>query len=112
MARRRAAKVDSNQTEIVEYFRSQGCSVAITSGAGDGFPDLVVGVPPPIGLPVLGINLLVEVKDGEKPPSARKLTVDQEKFHGDWRGQIAVIESIEQAAELLELLRKSYARPD
>lgn len=86
---RRKAKVDDNQSEIVKALRSVGCSVAITSGAGDGFPDIVVGF--------RGFNYLMEIKDGNKPPSARKLTSKQRTFHRQWLGQIRVVHSVEEA---------------
>ena len=90
---RRAAKVDDNQAEIVAAFRDCGCSVAVTSAAGDGFPDIVVGL--------RGRNLLVEIKDGSKPPSERKLTPKQKKFHGEWKGQITVCESVDQVLQIV-----------
>jgi Holliday junction resolvase len=86
---RKAASIDGNQPEIVTTLRKIGCSVAITSGLGDGFPDLVVGR--------RGRNLLVEVKDGSKIPSKRKLTPDQIEFHAAWRGTIVIVESIDEA---------------
>ena len=86
---RRAAKSDANQREIVATFRSIGCSVAVTSGLGDGFTDLVVAR--------RGKTILVEIKDGSKPPSARKLTPDQITFHAEWRGIIVIVESIDDA---------------
>jgi len=100
---RRAAKVDSNQPEIANEFRALGCTVAITSHLGKGFPDMVVGL--------MGrYNLLVEVKDGAKPPSARKLTPDEEKFKDGWNGQYCVVESIEDVHRLVNEVRKG-ARP-
>ena len=45
---------------------------------GDGAPDLLVWAP------LLGRLLLVEVKDGNKPPSKRELTADQRRFHAEW----------------------------
>ena len=84
---RRAAKVDDNQDEVVSAFRSLGYSVAITSMCGDGFSDLVVGKHER--------NYLIEVKDGNKPPSRRKLTKEQEKFKAKWRGQYDVVTSVE-----------------
>ena len=89
----KARKVDANQSDIVKGLRAIGCSVAITSGAGDGFPDLVVGY--------YGKNFLIEIKDGAKPPSKRKLTPEQEQFHIDWRGQIAVVKTLDEAIELV-----------
>ena len=86
---RRAAKTDANQGEIVQALRDVGCTVQSLAPVGDGVPDLLVGY--------RGVNLLLEVKDGNKPPSARKLTPDQEKFHATWRGQKAVVTSREEA---------------
>ena len=37
----RAARVDSNQAQIVRALRDVGIHVFVTSGVGDGFPDLV-----------------------------------------------------------------------
>lgn len=85
--------MDANQAEIVRALRAIGASVAITSALGDGFPDLVVGF--------RGKNFLVELKDGRKPPSARKLTEAEECFSERWRGQIAIINNIEEAIKLL-----------
>ena len=86
---RRAARVDENQSDIVKALRKAGYSVAITSGLGEGFPDLLVGA--------RGKNYLLEIKDGSKPPSAQKLTADQVKWHRIWSGHVAVIDSVESA---------------
>jgi hypothetical protein len=40
---------------------------------------------------------MIEVKDGEKVASRKQLTPAQVKFHADWKGQIVVVESVEQA---------------
>ena len=85
---RRAAKVDANQAEIVARFRSLGASVEPLHAVGGGVPDLLIGYE--------GQNYLIEVKDGKKPPSARRLTKDQIKWHGSWVGQVAIIETVEQ----------------
>lgn len=81
--------MDANQGDIVRALRAAGASVAITSSLGDGFPDLVAGL--------RGRNVLLEVKDGSKPPSARRLTPDEEAFHRAWRGEVVVVETAEQA---------------
>jgi hypothetical protein len=88
---RRAAKVDANQAEIVAALRKIGASVQPLHAVGAGCPDLLVGW--------RGITTLLEVKDGKKPPSARKLTEDQVRWHAEWRGQVTVVETIEQAIE-------------
>jgi hypothetical protein len=56
-------------------------------------PDLLIGW--------RGKNLLVEVKDGSKPPSDRKLTPDQVKWHEAWRGQVCVVKSVQEALEAI-----------
>ena len=85
----RAAKVDANQAEIVSALRRVGASVACTHGMGCGFPDLVVGFK--------GKNILIEVKDGGKPKSARKLTKDQVKWHAEWKGQVCVVKNVDES---------------
>lgn len=94
---RRAARVDGNQAEIVKAARSLGCSVAITSTIGGGFPDLVIGT-----YAGRRINLLVEVKDPTKPKADRVLTKDQVEFHEAWRGQVAVVETVQDLVDLIK----------
>lgn len=90
---RRAAKVDKNQAAIVDALRKLGASVASTAAIGKGFPDLVVGIH--------GRTFLCEIKDGAKPPSARKLTDDQVKFKADWKGDWTLLESIEDVQHFI-----------
>lgn len=90
---RRAAKVDANQPDIVRDLERIGCSVFRLSNVGKGVSDLLVGY--------RGKNILIEVKDGSKPPSARKLTPDQVIFRAEWRGQYDVAESVEQAISIV-----------
>ena len=40
-------------------------------------------------------------EDGSKPPSARKLTPEQCVWHQDWRGQVVVVESVDQAVRVV-----------
>lgn len=86
---RRAAKVDANHSEIVAALRKIGATVTSTATVGRGFPDLAVGW--------RGMTLLLEIKDGAKPTSARQLTDDERKWHAEWRGHADVVESVEQA---------------
>lgn len=88
---RRAAKVDANQAQIVADLRKVGCTVIPLHAVGGGVPDLLVGFQ--------GRNVLLEVKDGRKPPSKRKLTEDQVEFHEGWRGQVAVVDTVKAALE-------------
>ena len=93
-------KVDDNQKEIVQTLRDLGANVAITSSAGDGFPDLVVQHRRPQNGRIE--TLLVEVKDGTKSPSRRKLTPEQERFHAVFNCHI--VESVKDCYELLEFV--------
>lgn len=91
--RRQAARVDANQAEIVAALRKAGAKVEHMHAMGGGFPDLLVMW--------RGVLTLLEVKDGNKPPSARKLTPDQVKWHAEWKECVFVVESVEQALEAI-----------
>ncbi len=95
---RRAAKVDANHAEIVSAFRKFGCSVLPLHVVGGGCPDLAVGKN--------SKTVLVEVKDGSKPPSARSLTKDEQKFHEEWRGSVFVVENLGDVIALVKGLEK------
>lgn len=75
---RRAAKIDRNQPEIVAALRKVGATVVSLAAVGDGVPDLLVGF--------RRQTFMLEVKDGQQPPSARQLTPDQIKWHVEWIG--------------------------
>ena len=79
------AKADSNQKDIVKDFRKLGYSVTPTHTLGRGFPDIVVGKQ--------GKNFLIEIKDGAKAASARKLTEPEQEFKDNWLGQYDIITS-------------------
>jgi hypothetical protein len=89
----RKAKVDTNQKEITAALRRAGCTVQPLHTVGRGVPDLLVGF--------RGQNFLLELKDGSKRPSERKLTDDQQEWHQQWRGQVAVVESVDEALRLI-----------
>ena len=84
-----AARVDDNQSEIIEALRKVGASVQPLSTVGFGVPDILVGYQ--------GRNHLLEIKDGRKPLSAQKLTPMQVRWHEEWRGNSAVVNSVEAA---------------
>lgn len=86
---RRAARVDENQAEIVQALRAAGASVQSLAAVGQGVPDLLVGH--------RQVTFLLEVKDGRKPPSARKLTPDEAAWHDAWRGLVVVVASVDEA---------------
>lgn len=89
---RRASRTDANQAAIVAALRRAGASVQPLHAVGQGCPDLLVGY--------RGQTLLLEVKDGAKPPSARRLTPDQVDWHAAWRGSpVAVVCTVSEALE-------------
>jgi hypothetical protein len=73
-----------------------GASVRILSNVGKGCPDILVGWK--------GLNLLFELKDGSKPPSARRLTPQEQSFFDEWHGQVAIINSIDEVVLYLRNL--------
>ena len=91
---RRAARVDSNQAVIVAAFRNLGCGVFPLHQVGRGFPNLTVGCN--------GLNLLIEVKDGLKFPSARRLIADEQRFIEAWSGQIHIVSSVAEVRLIVE----------
>jgi Holliday junction resolvase len=94
----RAAKVDANHVQVVEALRAAGATVQSLAGVGKGVPDLLVGHQ--------GHTLLMEVKDGDKSPSQRKLTEDQLKWHREWNGgTLAVVDGPEAALRVLGVIK-------
>jgi hypothetical protein len=88
---RTAARVDANQSAIVKALRSAGAFVQQLHTIGDGCPDLLVGY--------RGKWHLIECKDGDKPPSARKLTPDEKEWHdkANRHAPVFIAENIEDA---------------
>ena len=89
----RARRTDTNQTELVKAFRKLGCSVLILNAE----IDFLVGYG--------GLCIAIEAKDGRKPPSARKLTPDEERFRMDWKGGYKIVMDLEGVTETVALLQ-------
>ena len=88
---RRAARVDANLEEVVKAFRKLGCSVNVRN---DDMADLDVGYG--------GLSIIVEVKDGAKPPSRRELSDDERDFHQQWgRRYCRVVLSLTEALKVV-----------
>lgn len=106
---RRAARVDENQSEIVAALRYAGASVLLLHQVGGGCPDILVGLSRECqrcGLEST-YNYLVEIKDGEKVLSKQKLTPDEQEFFDNWRGQVEVARSIDEALRIVGRLPES-----
>lgn len=89
MPYRRAARKDRNHNEIVEALKSIGATVQDLSPVGGGCPDILVGY--------RNNNYLLEIKDGEKAPSDRKLTKPQVEWHQLWQGAACVVKTVDEA---------------
>ena len=87
---------DANHNEVANALRDIGCSVFEMHSVGDGVSDLLVGY--------RGRNLLIEVKDGSKPPSRQKLRPTQIIFRAEWRGQYDVATSVDEALDIVRRL--------
>ena len=93
MTRNRIKRRDDNHAPVVQAMERVGATVKDTSQVA-GFCDVVVGF--------RGETRLVEIKDGSKPPSARKLTPDESAFHEKWRGSpVDIVNSEDEAIALV-----------
>ena len=81
---RRAAKKDTNQTQVTDELRACGLKVAFTHVLGQGAPDFLVGgwrLDYTGGTSIGPALLWVELKS----PGGR-LTPAEERFHQEWAG--------------------------
>lgn len=98
--KRWAKNVDANQKQVVEMLRAHG--VSVDYWGEKGAPDLVCGY--------RGVTFLVEVKDGKKVPSARKLRDSQIIWQQKWRGSPVWV--VESADVVPTLLARVMERPE
>ena len=92
---RLAARRDANEDQVVSALRACGAFVKKINGSGEF--DLLCWYN--------GHTLLLEVKDGRKPPSAQALTPAEEKFHREWPGDnLHIVNSVDSALALLKAL--------
>ncbi len=92
----RAARVDRNQSEIVQEFRDLGWTVLIISQLKNCC-DIIVSKN--------GETIAVEIKDGEKPASAQKLTGGELKFKNEWQGRYEIVNCLRDVFYLSEEIR-------
>jgi hypothetical protein len=96
---RRAAKVDKNQPKIVKALRNVGACVILTHQLKNAFDCLVV---------YKGEIYIVEIKDGDLPPSSKKLTSGEEKCKESIEladGIYHIIYSIKDAFKMIGLIK-------
>ena len=98
----RKERRDANEAEIIAALREAGCEV--WQMCKDEPADLLVLPQDPELFGRLGYVptyplMLLEVKDGSKPPSARKLTPKQVDTHKVW--PVIVVEDVQQALQAI-----------
>lgn len=90
---RRAARRDNGEQDIIKAMRA--CGAFVKSINDEGTFDLLCWYN--------GHTLLLEIKDGSRPPSARRLTDAEQKFHDEWPGSnLYIINSVQEALDLLK----------
>ena len=95
---RRAAKIDANQDAVTIALRAAGAKVQSLAATGKGVPDLLCQYE--------GTFYLIEVKDGQKTPSQRRLTPDQVKWHEEWKcAFLGVVESPDEALKFIGAIK-------
>ena len=83
-------RVDLNHAAIVKGLREAGYSVQSLSSVGGGCPDILVGAD---GMS----NILLEIKSEQG-----QLTKAQEAWLWAWKGQAAVVRSLDEALEIVQ----------
>ena len=87
------SKKDDNHNEISKFYTDRHCSVLDTHELKNCFDILVAKD---------GVTVAIEIKDGEKPPSKRKLTEGEFKFSISWRGKYCVVENLDDAERVYQ----------
>lgn len=82
-------RVDANHVAIVKGLRNIGATVQSLADLGKGAPDIAVGW--------RGVNTFLEIKNPLMPPSKQRLTEAEEEWHCEWRGQVAIVTSLDEA---------------
>jgi|TARA_R100000750_G_scaffold19992_1_gene13066 hypothetical protein len=89
------SKKDDNHKAIESLFNKLGWSTLDIS-ALKNCADIVCGK----GDAVKKVTIVGEIKDGDKPPSQRKLSKGEEEFRDRWRGYWFKIESIQDVIDI------------
>lgn len=100
--RGKPARVDGNHGEIVAVLRDIGAKVQSLAAVGEGVPDLLVIY--------RGRPHLLEIKDGAKPPSARRLTPDQQRWHAASHARGYDVPIVTNADEAIYAITREPAR--
>ncbi len=100
---RYAKRVDDNHAELRDGIRTAGFPVLDLSACGNGVPDLSVMVYP-------GICVFLEVKDGAKNASSRKLTTAEEMWR-EYAGRYTrTVLSLPDALEAIDQFVRDWGK--
>ena len=99
---RQRARIDANHRAIVEALEEMGWYVRSTAQLGKGFPDLLAAKD--------GRLVLLEVKDGQKAASRRRLTPDEAETHDLFARAGTPILTVLGLSDLAQLDRQARAR--
>jgi hypothetical protein len=94
---RHAKKTDANHAAIRDSIRNCGYRVLDLSACGNGVPDIAVMVGDEK-------SIFFEIKDGDKPPSRRKLTKAEEEWKIFFGSMTYTVISVEEAFDILRSL--------
>lgn len=98
----RANRIDYNQPELIEHFKTWGCSVLNISSLKKCC-DLIISKH--------GRSIFIEIKNGDNYPSQRKLTDGEIKFKAETQGSWRLVESIKDADAVIAELNSPAAIP-
>lgn len=98
---RRKPRKDANHSAVVKALEMVGCKVQDLAAVGEGCPDLLIGIPTVRAL------AFVEIKDGDKCPSERRLTEPQKRWHAQWAGYpVHIVESVSDALAIVAAIKR------
>lgn len=83
-----AASKDANKDQVVALMQKLGIAT------------LDLKEPADLLIAKRFITVVVEIKDGEKDPSKRRLTTNERKFYDRWPGLYAVVENDQDVLDL------------
>lgn len=90
-------RADKNQPAIVKSFRQLGAKWTHTHGIGGGVWDGVAAIE--------WLSCWVEIKDGDKPPSARRFTEPEREWGHAWPGLKGVALNTDDVGHIINGMR-------
>lgn len=91
-----ATRSNKIELEIWEALRKKGCSVQPLCMLGTDLPDLLIGY--------RGANWLISIKGGKNLPSNYQFSEDKISWCKNWRGEIFVISTVQEALDIVNRL--------